>query len=168
MKAYLKNIQAELATGSSPYTIKKANRVTTIIPRSFLRVGALIAFRYLGREYTAYVIETKRAETGLYISSRRNLLVTCLLTDLTQVSTQITLSTIYKRRKRSDYEVITSNSSQLEDKVSKRMVSLAKENKQDISFNLFGKDNFRTFKVRNMQELYNLKLNFSKAEESNG
>jgi len=165
MKAYLKNIQAQLVTEDSPFTIKKANKVTTITPRSFLRVGALVAFMYLGREYTAYVIQTKRTPTGLYISSRKNLLVTCLVTDLTEVSTQITLSTIYKRRKRSNYEVITDRSYQLEDKVPE--YALISKPNQQIGFSLFGKENFRTFKVKNIQNLHNLNLSF-KAEESNG
>ena len=165
MKDYLKNIQAQLVSEDSPFTLRKANKVTTIIPRVFLKVGALIAFKYLGRDYTAYVIETNRTATGLYISSRRNLLVTCLLTDLTQVSTQITLSSIYKRRKRSDYEVITGKSYQLEDTVSNYFKNLAKTNKQEINFTLFGKNNFRTFKVKNIQQLYDLKLKFNREDE---
>lgn len=163
MKDYLRNIQAQLVSGDSPFTLKKANKVTTIIPRSFLKVGALIAFRYLGREYTAYIIETKRASTGLYFSSKNNLLVTCLITDLTQVSTQITLSTIYKRRKRSKYEVITKRSYQLEDKVPE--FALITKPNQQTGFALYGKENFRTFKVKNIRDLFNLKLKFNKEDE---
>ena len=160
MKAYLKNIQTRLVSEDAPFTIKKATRVTNLIPRAFLKVGALVSFRYLGNYYTAYVIQTNRTSTGLYISSRQNLLVTCLLTDLTQVSSQITLSTIYKRRKRSNYDVITEKSYQLEDKVPE--FALVTKPSQSLSFSLFGKENFRTFKVKNIQLLHNLQLSFNK------
>lgn len=161
MKEYLKNIQGRLVSGSSPFIIKKANKVTTITPRSFLKVGALISFKYLGRDYTAYIIETKRTATGLYISSRRNLLVTCLLVDLTQTSSQITLTTIYKRRKRSDYEVISDETYQLEDKLPKKYKSFFSNADRKVNFVLFGKENFRTFKIKNIQQLYNLQLKFN-------
>ena len=165
MKAYLKNIALQLQATSNSIRLTKANRVTTIIPRAFIKVGSLIAFTYLGKEYTAYVISTKRTSTGLYISSRRNLLVTCLVVDLTEVSTQITLSRIYKKGKLSSYSTIKQKSSQLEDAVSTYFKDIAKKNKLTIDFALFGKQNFRTFKVKNIRYLNNLKLSFNTEDQ---
>jgi len=165
MKAFLKNISAQLQEDGSSMRISSARRVTSLTPRSFLKVGRLVAFKYLNTDYAVYVISTKRASTGLYISSRRNLLVTCLVVDLTKVSTQLTLSTIYKRRqRRSDYRVITDKSYQLEDKVSNYFKDLAKDKKQIINFNLFGKENFRTFKVKNIRDLTQVGIRFTDME----
>jgi hypothetical protein len=160
MKSYLKNISIQLELNNSSIRLGKVNRVSSIIPRTYLKVGALFAFMYLGRYYTAYVIATNKTETGLYISNRRNLLVTCLVVDLTQVSSQITLSRIYKRRKASDYKVLQGKSYQLEDAVSDYFKKKAKDNKEEINFSLFGKENFKTFKVKNIQSIINLKLDF--------
>jgi len=166
MKAFLKNISAQLQEDESALRISSARRVTSLIPRVFLRPGRLVAFNYLGRDYTVYVIGTKRAPTGLYFSSRRNLLVTCLAVDLTQVSTQLTLSTIYKRRKqRSNYLKLIDKASQLEDRVSDYFRDLAKDQKQEINFNLFGKENFRTFKVRVIRNLTQLGIKINESDK---
>lgn len=164
MKAYLKNLSVQLQEDESALKISSARRVTTLIPRVFLKPGRLVAFNYLGRDYTVYVVATKRTSTGLYISSRRNLLVTCLSVDLTKVSTQLTLSTIYKRRKqRSNYQKIIDKSEQLEDKVSNYFKEIAKDQKQKINFNLFGKENFKTFKIKNMKNLTQLGIKFDES-----
>ena len=161
MKQFLEKISIELVSEGSPLTISSARRVSSLTPRSFLKVGKLVAFRYLGRDYIAYVIATNRTSTGLYFSSRRNLLVTCLTLDLTQVSTQLTLSTIYKKRKvRSNYKKITDKSEQLEDKVSDYFKEKAASQKYKINFTLFGKENFKTFKIKNIMDLTQVGIKF--------
>lgn len=151
MKAYVENLATSLKDSDSDFLIKKHYRIPRILPNLAFRVGEVLGFSYENKEYIICVISTKKAPTGRYTSSRGNKLVTCVILDLNSAATQIILSAIYRKKKRSNYLQITDKFNQIEDTLSKYFLEKQKDNK--INIHLFGKDNFRTFIINKVTSL---------------
>jgi len=151
---------------NAPIRITKGKKFSTKAPRSIIKAGKLIAFYYLNKYYTAYVISTKRTNTGLYISNRRNLLVTCLDVNLRSLGNQIILNRLYKKLDDSNYKTISHAAAQLEDSIPDFFKNLAKNEKANINISMFGLKNFKTFKVKLMKDLTVLSIKVNEARSA--
>lgn len=165
MKAFLKNLQKQLKSNNSTIRIRSAERRSIIAPSSSLRVGEVFAFNYLANDYTVVVIATNKTKTGQYMSNRDNLLVTCIKLSLTNEIDQTIITAIYNRANIVDYETLTDEDQ--ENTITKRDDSLNltlqkyfSQIKDRVNYSLFGKSNFRTFKVKDINNLVRLNLGF--------
>jgi len=121
-------------TNKNPYdaTIGKLER----IPKSVSNFipGDILTFLYEGKVIIALVVATRRGN-GHFISSQNNLLVSCYKLSQYSSIVEVAIKTLYKRRSRAHYDYVKSRL---------RM--------------FFPTDTFRTYKLRNMQNLHRIEV----------
>lgn len=179
MKLFLNNLKENLQREEDlPFQLRSSTRISKLVISSKLRVGRVYAIRYKGKEYTIIVISTQKAPTGIYTAlNTRNQLLTCLEIKLNSAQDQVLLEGIYKREKKSTYETTQNLVENLEglldenqeNSPSPRTIKFSKyfsNLKNDINLKtglaLFGKDRFKTYKLKEIDDIYFLSMNINK------
>lgn len=178
MKIFLNNLKENLTREEDlPFHLRSATRVPTLVMDSKLKVGRVYALTYKGKDYTIIVIATPNTRTGTYTAlNTRNRLLTCINIDLTSSQDQVILQSIYRRERVAEYDTIQDLTTTLDSllsehdqnspsptpvKFSKFFKRLYDDTKMTTALNLFGKKNFKTFKLKEITNLYFLSMNIN-------
>lgn len=102
---------------------------------SYMQPGEVLFFIYEGEDVVVLVVSSDRGH-GTFVSTRRNLLMTCFKLEGSQVILRQIIRKLYKRRRISNYHNIKSGLS-----------------------SLLGKTAFRTYMVRKIQGLHTINFN---------
>lgn len=134
----LKNVLDSLRRSNSYIAdnLSSPPKLTPISP-TFLNPGDLVFLKY-DRDlfFRVVLVVSNKKGSGVFLSSRGNLLVSCFQLNVSPEITSVILNKLYKNRVLASYRTITSGLR-----------------------SLLGKDRYRTFKLNNIRELYTLKIN---------